>query len=251
MNGDCDAAREMCRRARAVLRDLGQGVRAASASFDLAMIELLSGDPAAAEREVRPDCEMLEKIGETFFLSSMAAVLARAVREQGRDDEALEVTRLAEKSAAPNDIDAQVAWRCIRAPILARAGALEEAEALMRAAVDMAKQTEIAGLVGVVLVGARDGAAPAWPETRSTPGARRGAQDLRREGRSHGGAAAARRGERRLKRHRSSKSPDALPRQRLLPGKLRCKGDRLEVGCSTTIESERERLDRRQVAVRP
>jgi ATP/maltotriose-dependent transcriptional regulator MalT len=112
------------------------------ASFDLAMIELLSGDPAAAEREVRPECEMLEKIGETFYLSSMAAVLARAVREQGRDGEALEVTRLAEKSAAPNDIDAQVAWRCIRAPILARTGALEEAEALMRAAVDMAKQTE-------------------------------------------------------------------------------------------------------------
>jgi tetratricopeptide (TPR) repeat protein len=147
MNGDCDAAREMCRRARAVLRDLGSGVRAASASFDLAMIELLSGDPAAAEREVRPDCELLERIGETFFLSSMATVLARAVREQGRDDEALEVTRLAEKSAAPNDIEAQVQWRCIRAPILARAGALEEAEALMRAAVDMAKQTEAPDLL--------------------------------------------------------------------------------------------------------
>ena len=147
MNGDCDPAREMCQRARAILRDLGQGVRAASASIDLAMIELLSGDPAAAEREVRPDCEMLQKIGETFFLSSMAAVLARAVRDQGRDDEALEVTRLAEKSAAPNDIDAQVLWRCVRAPILARAGALEEAEALVRTALDMAEHIEMPDLL--------------------------------------------------------------------------------------------------------
>jgi len=147
MNGECDPARAMCRRARAVLRDLGQGVRAASASSDLAMVELLAGDPAAAEREVRPDCEMLENMGETYFLSNMAAVLARAVREQGRDDEALEITRLAEKSAAPDDIDAQVVWRCVRAPILARAGALEEAETLVRAAVDMARQTEAPDLL--------------------------------------------------------------------------------------------------------
>jgi len=146
MNGDCDTAREMCLRARAVLRDLGLGVRAASASLDLAVIELLAGDAAAAEREVRADCEMLERLGETFFLSTMAALLARAVREQGRYDEALELTRLAERNAAADDIDAQVLWRSVRAPILARAGALEEAEALARASLDMARQTEVPGL---------------------------------------------------------------------------------------------------------
>ena len=146
MNGDCDTAREMCLRARAVLRDLGLGVRAASASLDLAVIELLAGDAAAAERELRADCEMLERLGETFFLSTMAAWLARAVREQGRYDEALELTRLAERNAAADDIDAQVLWRSVRAPILARAGALEEAEALARASLDMARQTEVPGL---------------------------------------------------------------------------------------------------------
>lgn len=146
MNGDCDIAREMCLRARAVLRDLGQGVRAASASLDLAVVEILAGNAAAAESEVRADCEMLEKLGETFFLSTMAAMLARAVREQGRYDEALELTRLAERNAAADDVDAQVLWRSVRAPILARAGALEEAEALARASLDMARQTEMPGL---------------------------------------------------------------------------------------------------------
>jgi tetratricopeptide (TPR) repeat protein len=136
----------MCRGAREVLRDLGRGVRAASASLDLATIELLAGDAAAAEREVRPDCELLEKMGETFFLSTMAAVLARAVREQGRENEALEITRLAERTAAPNDIDAQALWRGVRAPILARSGAHDEAEALARASIDLAKQCDIPAL---------------------------------------------------------------------------------------------------------
>ena len=146
MNGEIDVARESGRRARAVLRDLGPGVRSASASLDLAIVEMLAGDPAAAEREVRPDCEMLQKIGETYFLSSMATVLAHAVREQGRDAEALEITQLAEKAAAPDDVDAQVLWRCVRAPILARAGARDEAEALARAAIDMARQVELPGV---------------------------------------------------------------------------------------------------------
>ena len=146
MNGDFETAREMCVRGRAVLRDLGQGVRAASASLDLAAVELLAGDPAAAERELRPDCEMLEKMGETFFLSTMAAMLARAVREQGRDAEARELTGLAERSAAADDIDAQVLWRAVRASILARSGAIEEAEAMARAALDMARQTEVPDL---------------------------------------------------------------------------------------------------------
>jgi class 3 adenylate cyclase/tetratricopeptide (TPR) repeat protein len=146
MNGNCDEAREMCRRARDVLRDLAPGVRAAAASLDLAAVEMLAGDPAAAERELRPDCEMLEKMGETYFFSSMLATLARAVRDQGRDDEALEITRLAERTAAPDDFDAQVLWRCVRAPILARGGALDDAEALVRASLEIAKQIEVPDL---------------------------------------------------------------------------------------------------------
>ena len=73
-------------------------------------------------------------------------MLARAVREHGLDDEALELTRLAERNAAPDDIDAQVLWRSVRAPILARAGAVAEAESMARVALDMARQTEVPDL---------------------------------------------------------------------------------------------------------
>ena len=146
MNGDFESARSMYYQGRSMLNDLGHSVRAAQSSCDLATVEILAGDPAAAERELRVDYETLVQMGATYFLSSMAGILARAIRAQGRDEEALELTRAAEAAAAEDDVDAQVLWRCIRAPILARAGETSEAEALVRAALERARQTEMPSL---------------------------------------------------------------------------------------------------------
>ena len=148
MVGNFEKARTSAKSARAVLRDLGQAVRAASSSIDVAIVELLAGDPAAAERELRPDCEMLRGIGETYFLSSMAATLARAVLAQGRDDEALTWIEAAEGMAADDDIDAQAESRCVRALILTRRGSFQEAEALARKGVELAAQLETPALRG-------------------------------------------------------------------------------------------------------
>jgi tetratricopeptide (TPR) repeat protein len=142
MVGDYATARKNVQSARSVLRDLGQGVRAASSSYDVAVVEMLAGDAAGAEREIRPDCEMLQGIGETYFLSTMASLLARAVLNQGRDDEALTWTETAERSAAEDDVDAQVHWRRVRSLILARKGSLAEAEAVARKGLELAVQTE-------------------------------------------------------------------------------------------------------------
>jgi class 3 adenylate cyclase/tetratricopeptide (TPR) repeat protein len=142
MVGDFETARRNATSARSVLRDLSQGVRAAASSLDVAEVELLAGDPAAAERELRPDFEMLQGLGEKFFLCTMANALARAVLEQSRDDEAMALTKTAEASAADDDVEAQADWRCVRALILARRGELAEAEALARAGLELAFQTE-------------------------------------------------------------------------------------------------------------
>jgi tetratricopeptide (TPR) repeat protein len=142
MVGDYDTARTNAASARSVLRDLGHGVRAAMSSIDVAVVEMLAGDPAAAERELRPDCEMLQRLGETFFLSTMVTTLARAVLEQGRDEEAMALTETAETSAADDDLETQADWRCVRAVILARRGELAEAEALARAGRELAFKTE-------------------------------------------------------------------------------------------------------------
>jgi hypothetical protein len=142
MNGELEAARSLYRRARAVLRDLGQGVFAASTGVDLARVELLGGDLAFAEREVREDYALLAKMGETYVLSSMAALLSRLVRDQGRDDEALEFSKVAEEASAADDVESQALWRSIRAPIVARAGNTVLAEELARTALDMVRRTE-------------------------------------------------------------------------------------------------------------
>ncbi|QTN24749.1 AAA family ATPase [Rhizobacter sp. AJA081-3] len=142
MNGELDAARLLYRRSRALLRDLGQGVYAASTGIDLARVELHGGDLALAQREVQADCDFLAAKGETYFLSTMAALLARIARDQGRDDEALALSRTAEEATASDDMESQALWRMVRAPILARAGELLLAEELARNAVELVRRTE-------------------------------------------------------------------------------------------------------------
>jgi class 3 adenylate cyclase/tetratricopeptide (TPR) repeat protein len=142
MNGEVDLARDLYRRGRGLLRELGQGLNAAMTGIDLLTVELLGGDLAAAERDVRPDYEFLERAGETYAFSTMAALLSRVVRDQGRDAEALAFSQVAEKSSAADDVESQALWRSIRAPIIARAGDLVEAETLARSAVDLSSQTD-------------------------------------------------------------------------------------------------------------
>lgn len=142
MDGDLDAAREHYRRGRAVLRDLGQGHHAAATGIELARVELLGGDLVRAEREVRADMEFLVAKGETYFLSTIAALLARIVRDQGRDEEALGLLVTAEQATAEDDIESQALWRGVRATILARRGHYDDAEALARIAVGLTLATE-------------------------------------------------------------------------------------------------------------
>jgi tetratricopeptide (TPR) repeat protein len=142
MNGDLDEARTLYRRGRKMLRDLGQGVNAASTGLDLARVELLGGDLTLAEHEVRADYDFLAKMGETYFLSTMAALLSRIVRDQGRDAEALALSETAEAATAADDMESQALWRAIRAPIVARAGNGELAEELARSALELVRQTE-------------------------------------------------------------------------------------------------------------
>ncbi len=125
-----------------MLRDLGQGHYAASTGIELARVELHGGDLQTAEKEVRADLEFLAAKGETYFFSTMAALLARIVRDMGRDDEALSLLQTAEQATADDDVESQALWRATRAPILARQGQLDHAETLARTAVDLTRKTE-------------------------------------------------------------------------------------------------------------
>jgi class 3 adenylate cyclase/tetratricopeptide (TPR) repeat protein len=153
MRGDFDRARALSSRARSTLEELGRSVVAASTSLDTCAVDLLAGDPAAAERDLRRDSEALSEMGETYLLSTVAAELARAVGLQGRDAEAEELTVTAEELAADDDIASQSLWRSVRAKVLARRGDLPAARRMATDAVDLVRRTDAAVTLGDALVG--------------------------------------------------------------------------------------------------
>jgi hypothetical protein len=98
----------------------------------------------AAENELRPLCERLEQIGELGHLSSVTPHLLDALYLQRRYGEALQLTDRwqPDRLTVPEDVDAHVGWRRVRAKLLARAGRFDEADRLAREAVALAATTD-------------------------------------------------------------------------------------------------------------
>jgi ATP/maltotriose-dependent transcriptional regulator MalT len=152
MEGRFDDARGSYRRAQELLDELGSRVLAASTSLNSGPVEILAGDPAAAERELRRDYELLAGMGERYFLPSVIAFLARAVLEQGRVAEAEELaTRCAEMSPL-DDLESQAVWRGVRARALVRRGEAVEAERLAREAIEISERTDSPGMRADALI---------------------------------------------------------------------------------------------------
>jgi predicted ATPase/class 3 adenylate cyclase len=141
MVGRFDLARQLLATSNAVYADLGLTLNAAT-SHNEAVIELLAGNPAAAELSLRNGYRALEEMGERWFLSTTAAFLGRAVLEQGRDGEADDLAKMSAQLAANSDVLSQILWRGVRAQVLARRELVEEAEKLAREAVMRAESTD-------------------------------------------------------------------------------------------------------------
>jgi class 3 adenylate cyclase/tetratricopeptide (TPR) repeat protein len=145
MRGRFEASRDVLSRARALAMDHGLTVLQASrVATSAGFVALLEGDAAAAERELRPACEMLEEVGELGYLASAVPLLFDALFDQGRDEETLRLTERwrPERLTVPEDVDAQVGWRRVRAKLLARLGDVEEAERVAREAMTLAARTD-------------------------------------------------------------------------------------------------------------
>jgi len=134
MRGDFERARLLYRRSRASLEEFGYLFLAALTSHDSSAIELLAGDLAAAESELRMDYRRLEEIGERNYISTTAGLLADVLYRQGRYDESAEFARACEHLASPGDVASQFLWRCVRGKLEAQQGGIAEAESLLSAA---------------------------------------------------------------------------------------------------------------------
>jgi ATP/maltotriose-dependent transcriptional regulator MalT len=137
-----ERARELYMRARAMFEELGLHIDASTLCLSSAHVELLAGDPEAAERELRRGYDHLASLGERYLLSSIAGLLAEALAAAGRLDEAEAATVTTEELADETDVDAQSLWRTTRAKILAQRGSLAEAETLSREAVELLEPTD-------------------------------------------------------------------------------------------------------------
>jgi class 3 adenylate cyclase/tetratricopeptide (TPR) repeat protein len=142
MRRNFEEARELYRRSRAGLEELGWKFHAALTSIHSAPVELLAGDPIGAESELRRDYDALEAMRERNYISTTAGFLAEALYQQGRFEEAESLVQISKEIAAPNDLSSQLIWRGVFGKILARTGMLEEADRLVREAVQLMQGSE-------------------------------------------------------------------------------------------------------------
>jgi class 3 adenylate cyclase/tetratricopeptide (TPR) repeat protein len=134
-------ARAAVARARSMFAGFGAKFAWAECAIPAGEIELIAGDPAAAERYLREGFEAFQAMGERGFLGTIAGLLAEALYAQGRLNEAQGLTEEAEALAVPDDFDAQARWRAARAKVLARRGQFPAARQLIEDAVALISPT--------------------------------------------------------------------------------------------------------------
>ena len=184
MQYEFERARELYTRGLAMCEELGLHVDAATHSLSSAHVELLAGNPQAAERELRRGYDHLAALGERYALSSVAGLLAEALFDAERFEEAEDAALATEELADESDVDAQSLWRMTRAKILAQRGSLVEAEALAREALELLAPTDgivtkvaaTADLARILLLADRDEEARALIEDARAMAHRKGSR---------------------------------------------------------------------------
>ena len=136
-----------------------------------ALLDYWAGDAQLAADRLRIACRELSAAGEKGYLSTAATGLAQSLIDLGETEEAEEALHTAADAGAPDDVVTQVPLKAARARLLARGGALAEAESMARDAVREAEAAEYGELVSTAhlalgdvlrLAGRLDEAATEW-----------------------------------------------------------------------------------------
>jgi class 3 adenylate cyclase/tetratricopeptide (TPR) repeat protein len=135
-----DAARALCVQAQETYKELGLRLGLAGLTQVAGIVELLAGDHAAAEASLRDGYALLAELAG--WRSYHEVLLAEAVYAQGRFDEASELLDSAAALGEGHELTAQVLWRALKAPLLARDGHEEEALAAIDDAIARVDETD-------------------------------------------------------------------------------------------------------------
>ena len=150
MRGDFDTARTLVTQGRAPLADAGFHVWWAGTTQAPAMVEQIAGDLEAEIDFLRQGFDRLRELGEHAFASTNASELARALLELGRDDEAAAWVETARELSPLDDASTLATADAVAAVLAARAGELDEADALGARALERSEQTDFWPLRGCV-----------------------------------------------------------------------------------------------------
>ena len=134
-------ARTACQRAQSTFAGSGAKLDWARCAQGAGRIELIAGDPVAAEQNLREGYEALRAVAERGDRANIVTLLAEALYAQGRFGEALRLTEEGEALAVADDFDAQGRWRATRAKLLARRGQFRAAARLAEEAVTLVPAT--------------------------------------------------------------------------------------------------------------
>jgi predicted ATPase/DNA-binding SARP family transcriptional activator len=128
--GRLEDARATLARSRAMFQRFGVAVEWAAGARTAGAIELLAGNPAAAERQLREACHRLTGVDESI-LASLIGWLAEALYAQGRHDEAASAAVEARNRTPKDDREVHVRSRAVEAKVRAHRNEADAAERLL------------------------------------------------------------------------------------------------------------------------
>jgi tetratricopeptide (TPR) repeat protein len=168
LQGRLAEARAEIERGRGMMHDLGQRVHWAGTAMAAGENELRAGDPRAAEAILRAGFDVLDESAETGYIASVRGLLAQALLDQGRNEEALRIADEARRMSSPDDFEPHARAAAVRAGVLIRKGDREGAESAIAEAEEIATPTEYLPLrMFVALVRAEvEHAAGRWESER-------------------------------------------------------------------------------------
>ncbi len=142
--GETDKARELHARGRAVLEDAGMLVSAAGWAMSESEIEWRAGDLDAQERSLRASVDVLDKLNDLFFFSTVALCLVNGLllRRPPDDEEVAALCAVARERMLAGDLVNFVYLDGIEGRRLAHAGSAEEGILLSRQAAETADTTD-------------------------------------------------------------------------------------------------------------
>jgi hypothetical protein len=139
--GRAGAGRQLIDSARRTLTELGMRHARLEVDQFAGIVELVADDPGSAEPHLRQAYTGFRRMGLDVDTAETAALLARACLALDRDDEADELCTESERLAG-HALKPSIAWRTVRAQLLARSGAHDEGRRVAEEAVAMAERTD-------------------------------------------------------------------------------------------------------------